>query len=238
REARPLRIEPQPGESGSPFYAKLRAEAMPSLLRDGRGELYLGFHLDPLYHVHWNNLTPPIQVEIALPEGAAAEPALLQGPKLRAPSDIDPREFLTTLDMGGARGPIRLKVSYFACNDDEGWCKAIRQEYVVHLEADPDGGWVQGRRGGRSRPGQLPADPNRTMAMGWITAVDAAAGTLSVFTLDLEERTFRVDDQTRLLRGGPARLQDFESGDAVRLTFAPRTAEGEPPRVIGLRLEE
>ncbi|MCK5944087.1 MAG: hypothetical protein KAI24_19030, partial [Planctomycetes bacterium] len=39
----------------TPFFAKLLVEASPALLKNGRGTLYLGFHLDPVYQVHWNN---------------------------------------------------------------------------------------------------------------------------------------------------------------------------------------
>ena len=53
---RPLAIEPDLSQVEEiPFYAKLRAEAEPEVLEKGSGKLYLGFHLDPLYEVHWNN---------------------------------------------------------------------------------------------------------------------------------------------------------------------------------------
>jgi hypothetical protein len=38
-----------------PLYVKPRVEVSPSVLQRGRGEMYLGFHLDPIHHVHWNN---------------------------------------------------------------------------------------------------------------------------------------------------------------------------------------
>ena len=56
---RPLRLAPRRGDDGAPFYVKLRAEAEPALLTRGEGKLYLGFFLDPLYHVHWNNDVEP-----------------------------------------------------------------------------------------------------------------------------------------------------------------------------------
>ena len=52
-----VRFEPK--ESFQPFYMKLRAEADDALLSSGEGTLYVGFHVDPLYHVHWNNLAAP-----------------------------------------------------------------------------------------------------------------------------------------------------------------------------------
>lgn len=172
RAMRALKVEPQITEGGQPFYAKLRAEAGPELSRSGSGKLYLGLHLDPLYHVHWNNLTKPVRVEIAGPEAIEVSPATLEGPRLEEPADADPREFLVGVRSGKENGPLRLTVSYFACNDAEGWCKAVRQEYVVQLEVDPDGGWVRptgaadarnGRAGARSgnRPGRRPGPASR-----------------------------------------------------------------------------
>ena len=55
-------------ESKEPHYVKLRAEVDQNFMSNGLGKLYLGFHLDPLYHVHWNNLVEPISFELELPE--------------------------------------------------------------------------------------------------------------------------------------------------------------------------
>ena len=66
---RPVIRQPQWREGDEPFYAKLRAEADPSLLKEGEGRLWIGFFMDPLYGVHWNNLTDPIRVMIDAPEG-------------------------------------------------------------------------------------------------------------------------------------------------------------------------
>ena len=86
-------LKPQFKEGDTPFYAKLRADADASLLQSGNGKLYLGFHLDPIYRIHWNNLTEPIHVEIESPDGVEV-PAALDGPKVEEPADADPREFL------------------------------------------------------------------------------------------------------------------------------------------------
>lgn len=144
-----LSVTPHIAESTQPFYVKLRAEAEPKLLRDGKGELYVGFHLDPLYHVHWNNLAAPLKIELETPGGVRIDPARLDGPKLEAPADADPREFLIEVDLCEP-GPVTLTVRYFACNDEEGWCKAVTQRYTIEWAADRDGGWSQTR--GRSRP--------------------------------------------------------------------------------------
>ena len=135
----PVKIEPQ--SSSQPFYMKLRAEVDQRLLRDGEGVLYLGFHPDPLYHVHWNNLVDPVRFEITAPDGITVSPATGEGPKVKEASDIDPREFLVDIKRSGdSQEPLQVAVRYFACNDEEGWCVAVSQEYAITLERDPDGG--------------------------------------------------------------------------------------------------
>ena len=143
-----LKIEPIAKDGGQPFYAKLRAEADSSLLRSGKGKLYLRFQLDPLYKVHWNNLTRPISVTLTPPKGMKLSKTKLDGPKVKVEADIDPREFLIDVDATDIREPLKLSVRYYACNDDAGWCKLIVQEYTVRLVADRDAGRVS-RRGGR-----------------------------------------------------------------------------------------
>ena len=147
----PLLVEPQIEEGKRPFYAKLRAEADSGVMRSGRGQIYVGFHMDPIYHVHWNNLTKPVRVEFEnLPEGVdpddVVSPAKWTGPDPEEPADIDPREFLATVDVPADVRSLQLKVSYFACNDEEGWCVPLTQRYVVHLRPDRDGGRARSQR--------------------------------------------------------------------------------------------
>lgn len=137
---RPLRSKPEWSKGDQPFYAKLRAEADPALLEEGKGRLYIGFFMDPLYGVHWNNLTEPIRVIIDAPEGMTVSPSQLEGPKVEVESDIDPREFLVDVRTTQTDEPIRVSAHYFACNDEEGWCKPMTQRYQIFLERDPDGG--------------------------------------------------------------------------------------------------
>lgn len=128
---------------GHPFYAKLRVEADRPLMEQGAGKLYLRFGLDPLYGVHWNNLTTePISVKLETPDGLTVSEEVLRGPEVDVESDIDPREFL--IDVSGARSGATIKVTtfYFVCSDAEGWCKPVEQSYAVVLEHDPDGGFV------------------------------------------------------------------------------------------------
>ena len=159
-DMRPLVIEPliEKGPDATPFYAKLRAAADSALLSKGKGQIHIRFMLDPLYHVHWNNLVEPIHVRFV--ESSAAKsgldgrvkPGEWTGPKVKEPSDIDPREFLATVELGNSREPLKLVVKYFACNDEEGWCRPVTQTYMVQFKSDRDGGRTRSRRGGQ-RPG-------------------------------------------------------------------------------------
>jgi hypothetical protein len=143
----PVIVKPKQGST--PFYAKLRAEVSPNVLDEGNGTIYLGFHLDPLYRVHWNNLVDPVRYEIKTPKNTSVSPSSGEGPKISAESDIDPREFLAQIENGDSKKPLELTVRYFACNKKEGWCKPVTQAYTIHLERDPDGGGVFGRSFGR-----------------------------------------------------------------------------------------
>ncbi len=135
----PVKIEPQ--SSSQPFYMKLRAEVDQRFLREGEGTLYVGFFPDPLYHVHWNNLVDPVKYQITAPEGITVSPARGEGPTVKEASDMDPREFLVDIKRSGdSQEPLQVAVRYFACNDEEGWCVAVSQEYAISLEPDPDGG--------------------------------------------------------------------------------------------------
>ena len=143
---RALRIEPVLEGNKVPFYVKLRAEADQDFLREGEGQLYLGFHLDPLYEVHWNNLAPPLELEIEAPDGVRVTPAKLQAPKPKEEADADPREFLVRVAADriaaeeGSSDPLQLSVLYYACDNANTFCVPVRQNYAVHLTADSDGG--------------------------------------------------------------------------------------------------
>jgi Ca2+-binding EF-hand superfamily protein len=148
----PVRIEP--AASDEPYYAKLRAEATRSLIRDGRGQIYLGFHIDPLYHVHWNNLVEPIAYQIDVPDGWVVTPAEGSGPEVEADADMDPREFLVDVIADRVDETFGLTVRYFACSDQ--WCKPVTQTYTIQLIQDRDAGSTFGR--GRGRQAQRGPD--------------------------------------------------------------------------------
>jgi hypothetical protein len=136
----PIVVEPLFDARKTPFYVKLRADADADLLKEGTGKLYLGFHIDPLYDFHWNNLTKPIHLRIDAAESTVV-PESLDGPKVEVQADVDPREFLVDVESWDGGQPLRLTVEYFACNDEKGICVAVKQEYRVHAQFDPDSGW-------------------------------------------------------------------------------------------------
>ena len=153
-----LLVKPQ--ESKTPYYVKLRAEADKDLLRSGKGKLYLGFHLDPIYHVHWNNLAKPLSWEATTADGSTISPAAGTGPKVDVESDIDPREFVIDVDAASDAGPLEVTVKYFACNDEQGFCIPVTQKYIVTLQLDRDGGQARRSGGGRDSGGRLPGAGN------------------------------------------------------------------------------
>ncbi|MGI9260250.1 MAG: hypothetical protein ACR2QQ_15565 [Gammaproteobacteria bacterium] len=159
--AMPAVLEPLSESTDLPFYAKLRAEGTPELYATGKGTMYLGFHLDPLYRVHWNNEVDPVEFRITVPESMAVTPSEGVAVDPEEPADADPREFLVEVD--GAPGDVfDLRVQYFACDDALTFCIPVRQDYRVHLSrdehhdwsvpTDADGSWQFGRpRAGMSR---------------------------------------------------------------------------------------
>ena len=150
-----LRIEPKLDEADLPFYAKLRADVSQDFLRTGRGKLYIGFHLDPLYRVHWNNEAPPLEYNVTAPAGVRITPATGVFPDIEEPADADPREFLLDIVAEDRSAPFDLSVSYYGCDDAITFCILVTQDYTVHLEVDGDAGRVfgTGRRFGRGRLG-------------------------------------------------------------------------------------
>lgn len=114
----------------SPAYIKLRAEG------DGRGQLYLGFFVDPIHRVHWNNQAGVVLVDVNGKQ--------LEGPEVEAKADADPREFLVTVDNDG---PVEITLKYVACDDRETWCRTIKQKFIVKQQRDKDAGRVTSRRG-------------------------------------------------------------------------------------------
>ena len=130
-----MQIEPQLEGTDIPFYAKLRAEGSPELYTTGTGSLYLGFHLDPLYQVHWNNEVDPVEFSITAPDGVTVTPAKGVAIDPEEPADADPREFLVEID-GPPGQSLDLRVQYFACDDALTFCIPVRQDYKLILARD------------------------------------------------------------------------------------------------------
>lgn len=139
----PLVAKAQVEKSRHPFYAKLRAAAQSELLTTGKGQLYLGYFLDPIYDVHWNNEAAPVAYEIAAPKAMSISPSKGLGPMVDAPADADPREFLLNVDRGTSVEPIRITLHYYACTDK--WCIPVSQEYLISWQMDRDSGTQFGR---------------------------------------------------------------------------------------------
>jgi len=152
----PVRVEITASKDDLPAYAKLRAEADAGLLQGGTGTLYLGFHLDPLYQVHWNNLAPQPEFAISAPTGTTVTPGSATFPDVEVEADADPREFLIEVRADDVPDePLRFTTTYYACDNDNTWCVPVTQSYSIWLTADPDGGRVFGRgAGGRIGPGR------------------------------------------------------------------------------------
>ncbi len=139
----------------SPSYLKLRAEAPVSLVREGEGPLHLSFALDPIHKVHWNNLAPPLKFSITAPEGVTITPAGGEAEKVtEAKADRDPRDFLVQVERGDFDGPLKIDVTYFACDDGDSWCKALTQSFSIEWEHDRDAGKIRPQGSGSSRGGK------------------------------------------------------------------------------------
>lgn len=134
-------------------YLKLRAEAPASLVREGEGPLHLSFSLDPIHEVHWNNLAPPMKFSIRPSTGAVITPSEGEAtPVTDAKADRDPRDFLLQVNRGSGEGPLTIDVTYFACDDNETWCRSLTQTFLVTWKHDRDAGKIRpaGRSGDRS----------------------------------------------------------------------------------------
>ena len=131
-----MEITPVLEESKLPFYTKLRAEGTRELYSTGNGMMYIGFHLDPLYEVHWNNEAPPLEFEINGPEGITITPAKVTGPDPEELADADPREFLVEVSGNQPGQTLELSLKYYACDNALTFCVPVQQDYQLHLERD------------------------------------------------------------------------------------------------------
>ncbi|HUG68173.1 MAG TPA: hypothetical protein VMM76_10505 [Pirellulaceae bacterium] len=209
--------------SVEPFYVKLRAEADSNVTKNGTGKLYLGFHLDPLYDVHWNNLAAPLTFEVKAADGTTISPSSGEAPKIEVEADADPREFLLDIEGGRGADSFEVTVKYFACNDQEGWCKPVTQQYTVHLEVDRDGG--NARRGQPAARGNRPGRPfaggrvgNGNQVMGMVFSVDVDSRILTLRTRTGAQREVVVPAEVTIFRDErPAELSDLQRRNRVMI---------------------
>jgi len=107
----PLKLLPL--DSRSPFYVKLRVEASEELLKTGDGRLYLGFHVDPIHKVEWNNLRKTVAYAMEVPRGTVISPSISEARKvLKKATDSDPREFLLEARKWKKDQPVGITVNY------------------------------------------------------------------------------------------------------------------------------
>ena len=137
----PIEIAPVLDSTDVPFYVKVRAEGDLGILADGTGTMYLGFHLDPLYRVHWNNEAGPVTYQFNTPPGVTVTPVSGVGPDVEAPADADPREFLVEVTAASTDEPLDLDVFYFACDDALTFCIPVRQSYEITLARNESHDW-------------------------------------------------------------------------------------------------
>jgi len=125
-------------KGAQPFFAKLLAEGDQDLLRRGTGKLYLGFHLDPIYQVHWNNPAGGLSFSIdAIGDDDKVAFATVTGqtPPYEHEADVDPREFLLDFTGPAAGTRFRVTVRYTICDDKGTFCMPVEQHYTLALSA-------------------------------------------------------------------------------------------------------
>ncbi len=139
-----LRITPS--DSPSPFYVKLRAEGDNKLLETGNGRLYLGFNLDPLYGMQWDNTADRLEYVIWAPSGIAA-PSTDQAAEIKGhPYDSEPREFVLNTRQLDLSKPLRLGVRYTVYSPRLDKSVTVSQNYTIQLARDPFGGTAYRRQ--------------------------------------------------------------------------------------------
>ncbi|MDA7978955.1 MAG: hypothetical protein MPJ50_09325 [Pirellulales bacterium] len=204
----------------TPFYVKLRAEASQRLVNrgQGRGKLYLGVYLDPIYKVHWNNKAGRVQVKIAANDGILLSETLLDAPEVAEPADVDPRQFLLDVNVSNVDDPLEITVNYIACDDAETFCMPVSQQYRVTLKQQRSGG---------SRPGVFMPQMFAKVADfdtngdGKITKSELPAGRISLYLGHLDRNFDDVIDKDeietflRMMNNGRGFTSDQNDGGSA-----------------------
>lgn len=132
------------------YYAKLRVEAAQETIQTGKGNVYLGFQLDPIHQAHWNNLSDPLSYSLELPPGVEIGNSKGTAKAPSATYDSEPREFLLDVENWDRQSAVLVTVNYVACIENE--CIPIQQQYRIRLQRDPDSGAARGPGAGNWEP--------------------------------------------------------------------------------------
>jgi hypothetical protein len=128
---RPLDIQHVPDDD-NPFFAKLRVEGTPRLFNTGKGNLYFGVYLDPLYKVHWNNRAGKVKLELKTEGNVVLEQQTLTSAEVKEDADVDPRQFLIEATFKDQTAPLIAFLTYTVCDDAETFCIEVTQEYHIY----------------------------------------------------------------------------------------------------------
>lgn len=158
-------LELIPQDSKTPFYVKLRAEGDESLMSSGDGKLYIGFHIDPLYGVAWNNMADPMKYTLKSPAGVIA-PSINSAPRVTGQAtDAEPREFMLQARKLDIKQPLSLTVEYSIHSIKSKRNLAVKQNYLIYLQEDQFGGIVFGRQEGKKTEKETVRDASGAFAM-------------------------------------------------------------------------
>ncbi|VGO22973.1 hypothetical protein [Pontiella sulfatireligans] len=136
-----------PVDSDAPHYVKARFEGTEELVKTGNGKIYIGFHIDPIYQVTWNNLETPLKYSIKTTPGSTVAPSVNVAPRItQAATDSEPREFLLEARKLSTTEPFKLAVAYSVRSKTSKRNISVVQQYLVYLKHDPFGGNTPNRQ--------------------------------------------------------------------------------------------
>jgi hypothetical protein len=140
-----IALQTTPSDSRMPYYVKARVEANKELLESGSGKLYLGFYIDPLYNVEWNNLANPLKYTVTCSKGVVA-PSINTAPRITSTAtDSEPRAFLLQARQLDLNQPINMEVTYSVYTTAKRTIE-VTQQYTIYLTKDAFGGQAFGRQ--------------------------------------------------------------------------------------------
>lgn len=110
-----------------------------------------------------------MKFEVTFPEGVTSEERKFTTPKVTSHhADSDPREFripLASENPPPRDQPLRLDVSYFACDDHDRFCLSVSQSFHIWFNEDPGAGSVQSRNAPRGKAGRKGKGTRPTLSM-------------------------------------------------------------------------